>query len=263
MLLHWILLGAGVILKDLLYIFCPDLSWWWQWPLALAGYVAATVVYIFILFIISLFPAGAHRYYGDPCHGTVKLTIPWIISLLGIRTEVRGADTLPDEPFLLVSNHRSNWDPLVTVAAFKERKISFVSKPENFKLPIAGGWMRRAAFIPIDRENPRKAMTAIHQAADLISEHGLSVGLYPEGTRNKAQALLPLLPFHNGSLKIAKLAKCPLVVMTVRYEKAFLWVKTAHLSVVSVIDADTVTASRPDALGDMVKNAIEQELEND
>lgn len=244
-----------------LYALSPTLSPWWALPLAVGLYLAVGVLYVFALFIISLFPVKKPRYQSAACHFVIRHTLPWLLPLIGAWVTLDDADRLPDRPFLLVGNHRSNFDPLVTIMAFRTRRTAYVSKPENFHLPLAGNWMRRAAFLAIDRENPRKAMTAIHQAADLITNHGLCVGLYPEGTRNKAKELLPLLPFHNGSLKIAKLAKCPVVTVSLRYERKGLW-RVARLKVVDMMDEEFITANRPDAIADRVKTAIEQELEN-
>lgn len=259
MLLHCIFGAVTAATTALLYAFCPDLSLRWIVPVAIGAYLAAAVLYILGLFVISLFPVTAPRYQSRACHAVIRHTLPWLMPLIGVIVRMEVAVPLPDRPFLLVSNHRSNFDPLAVLTALRTRRMSFVSKPENFRLPLAGNWMRRAAFLAIDRENPRKAMTAIHQAADLIAEHGLCMGLYPEGTRNKAKEPLPLLPFHNGSLKIAKLARCPVAVTTVRYEKKGLF-RIAHLTVVDVLEEDFVTANRTDAIGERVQAAIEREL---
>ena len=42
---------------------------------------------------------------------------------------------------------------------------------------------------------------------------GISICIFPEGTRNRTDA--PLLEFHAGSLKIAEKAQCPIVPMTI------------------------------------------------
>ncbi len=253
--------GVALAATALLYGLSPTLSPWWALPLWIGIYLAVGVLYILVLFVISLFPVRKPHYQSAACHFIIRHTLPWLLPLIGSWATLEGVDQLPDRPFLLVGNHRSNFDPLVTILAFRARRITYVSKPENFRIPLVGNWMRRAAFLAIDRENPRKAMTAIHQAADLITDHDLCVGLYPEGTRNKAKDLLPLLPFHNGSLKIAKLAKCPVVTVSLRYERQGLR-RIARLKVADVMDEEFVTANRPDAIGQRVKTAIEKELEN-
>ena len=44
-------------------------------------------------------------------------------------------------------------------------------------------------------------------------KHGISICIFPEGTRNKGEEL-SLLPFHNGSFKIAEKTGCPIIPMS-------------------------------------------------
>ena len=93
------------------------------------------------------------------------------IRLLHIHIHVDGMEKLPkDGQFLLVCNHRSNFDPILTWQAMKERNLAFVSKAENFQIPIFGRIIRRCCFMAIDRENPRNALLTIEKAAKLIED---------------------------------------------------------------------------------------------
>ena len=81
------------------------------------------------------------------------------IKLLRIHVHTNGIEKIPkDAKVLFVCNHRSNFDPILTWYALKKWKIAFVSKPENFKIPLFGRIIRKCCFMPIDRENPRKAI---------------------------------------------------------------------------------------------------------
>ena len=135
------------------------------------------------------------------------------MKLLRIRVHVCGVEKIPkDTKVLFVSNHRSNFDPIVTWYALKKWKIAFVSKPSNFKIPFFGRIIRKCCFMPIDRENPRNAIVTINKAAKLLKKQEVSIGIYPEGTRSKS---CELLPFHNGVFKIAQKAEAPIVVLCV------------------------------------------------
>jgi len=71
------------------------------------------------------------------------------MKLLRIRVHISGIEKIPkDEKVLFVSNHRSNFDPIVTWYALKKWKIAFVSKPENFKVPFFGRIIRKCCFLP-------------------------------------------------------------------------------------------------------------------
>jgi len=135
------------------------------------------------------------------------------MKLLRIRVHVSGIEKIPkDTKLLFVSNHRSNFDPIITWYALKKWEIAFVSKPENFKIPFFGRIIRKCCFMPIDRENPRNAIVTINRAAKLLKKQEVSIGVYPEGTRSKT---CELLPFHNGVFKIAQKAEAPVVVLSI------------------------------------------------
>ena len=71
-----------------------------------------------------------------------------VMKLLRIRVHVSGAEKIPkDTKVLFVSNHRSNFDPIVTWYALKKWKIAFISKPSNFKIPFFGRIIRKCCFI--------------------------------------------------------------------------------------------------------------------
>ena len=69
--------------------------------------------------------------------------------------------------------------------------------------------MKRVHCLFLDRENVREGLKTILTAIDQI-KHGISIFIFPEGTRNKGEEL-SLLPFHAGSFKIAEKSGCPIV----------------------------------------------------
>lgn len=244
-----------------LYILCPTLSWWWAIPLWLGFYLAIGLIYLLgIILMFRLFPLkdpSPRRQHFS--HRVVEVTLAWLMILLGYWITADDRDKLPDVPFLLVGNHRSAFDPLCTEAALTGKNIAFVAKPGVFKIPVIGEILRRLCFMPIDRENARNAVTTIKRAAELIKSVGLSVGIYPEGTRSRTDEMLP---FHAGSFKIAKMADCPVAVVAIRYEKrkCLPWGKRVHIRVVSVLDAETVAQHSTNELAEMAQTAIQKEL---
>lgn len=79
-------------------------------------------------------------------------------------------------------------------------------------MPIFGKIMHRCSAVSLDRDNIRQAAKAILQAAELIKSDTAAMGIYPEGTRNHGEGLLP---FKAGAFKIAKKAECPIVVAVI------------------------------------------------
>ena len=237
------------------------LSLWWLLPTWLGYFISIALLYL----IVVVFGLYFFLPKGDPSprlrcfdHGIMKLTLRWVLVMLGMRVTVTGADQLPDTPYLLVGNHRSAFDPICTVAAL-ESQVVFVAKPGVMNIPIIGSILERFCFLAIDRENPRNAVTTIKRAAQLIKDVNLCAGIYPEGTRSKDGSLLPL---HAGSFKIAKLANCPVAVVTVRYEKNGLlpWNKRVYLTVVDVMDVDYVSASGTAPMSERAETAMRENL---
>ena len=260
MLLTVLFAGLSGVATTLLFAFGPELAWWWHLPVFLGFYVATGLVYVVTVVTVLLLTLK-----GDPSPRTrhitqrlIEWTLSWVLLTIGYRIRVEGRERLPDRPFLLVCNHRSAFDPLCTAAALTDVDMVFVAKPGIFRIPVIGTVLRKLCFLPIDRENPRNAVTTIKRAAELIQQVGLSVAIYPEGTRNKESEAL--LPFHAGSFKIAKLADCPVVTATVRYEKRFLWEKRVLLRMVDVMDAAFVAENNTATLSDRAKEKIEEDL---
>lgn len=259
MVLTLLFAAIGGLAMTVLFALCPTLSFWWRLPIWLGFSIAVSLIYILVVvFGLYLFlPAG------DPSprtrrftHGVMKLTLSWVLVILGTRVKVTGTERLPDAPFLLVGNHRSAFDPLCTIPNV-EQHIVFVAKPGVMKIPVIGSILQRLCFLAIDRDNARNAVATIKRSAELIKDVGLCVGIYPEGTRSKDENLLP---FHAGSFKIAKLAGCPVAVVSTRVKKRGPFPSYVELRVVDVMDADYVAASNTAAMTERAEQVLREDL---
>lgn len=182
------------------------------------------------------------------------------MKLLRIRVHISGIEKIPkDTKVLFVSNHRSNFDPIVTWYALKRWKIAFVSKPSNFKIPFFGRIIRKCCFMPIDRENPRNAIVTINKAAKLLKKQEVSIGIYPEGTRSKT---CELLPFHNGVFKIAQKAQAPIAVLCVTGTENIAnrtpFRRTdVYLDVLEVFSGANIQETKTEMIGTAVRRLME------
>ena len=142
-------------------------------------------------------------------------TVQIALFFLNVHVHVEGKEKLPKpgERFLVVANHLSNYDPMSVMYALKKHMLVFVSKPENFNIPITGAIMHKTGFMAIDRDSVKNAIVTINKAADYIKNDLTSVFIFPEGTRNRTDA--PLLEFKNGAFKIATKAECPVVIIAI------------------------------------------------
>jgi 1-acyl-sn-glycerol-3-phosphate acyltransferase len=95
--------------------------------------------------------------------------------------EVRGA--LPPRASLIASKHMTMWD---TVALFYVLGDPvFVLKRELLRVPFYGWYAQRVGMIAIDRAAAGAALRAMTKAARRALSLGLSIVVFPEGTRRK------------------------------------------------------------------------------
>jgi 1-acyl-sn-glycerol-3-phosphate acyltransferase len=132
------------------------------------------------------------------------------LALNNTPVELRGAEHLPDGPFILMSNHQSNFDILALIATIP-RRVYWIAKKELFDIPIFGSSMRRGGYIPLDRSAGRKALKSMENAAAVIRQ-GSSVVMFPEGTRSRDGQLLP---FKRGGFMLAVRAGVPVIPVTI------------------------------------------------
>ena len=220
------------------------------------------IEFLFVLFTIicSLFVRKEEYTKDNKFYRFLYNT--WAVLAVGvcsIRVKVKGKDKLPkDTRFLMVENHISNFDAIVTGYAFRKSKLAVISKPEVFKIFAFGKIIRKCCFLSINREDPRIAIETIRKASNLIKNDETSILLYPEGTRSKTGKLLP---FHNGTLKIARNANVPIVVAVIKdtdkVKHNFPFKRTiVTIEVIDVINAEEVRSFTTRELGDFIRNKM-------
>ena len=135
-----------------------------------------------------------------------------ILWISGVKVTVIGEENVPkDTPVLYIGNHRSYFDVLLTYSRCPIR-CGYVAKIEMERYPLLSNWMKNLHCLFLDREDLKQALKTILAAIDLIKS-GISVCIFPEGTRNKGDSDLEMLPFHDGSFKIATRTNCPIIPM--------------------------------------------------
>lgn len=222
-------------------------------------------LYILLLSVSALLVNPKREYEKDSPYYRFLLysATALCMKLLRIRVRLSGIENIPKTGrFLLVCNHRSKFDPILTWYVLRRYQLAFISKPENFKVPIFGRIIRRCLFMPIDRENPRKAVKTITRAAELLQTDRVSVAVYPEGTRSYDGTLLP---FHNSTLKIAQKAQVPIVVMTVEGTQAIhknypLHRSAVRMKIIKTLPVSSFEKLRTAEIGDQIRALMESAL---
>ena len=215
-------------------------------PLIYIGfYYAYIVLFILMMFVSSLFVSKKKNYTDiHPFYHWIQVRIIEVLCMLClVRLKVKGMEIVPkDRPFYLVGNHQSIFDPMLTSMILKKWRFIFISKPENFKIPFIGRVLHRNGYLAIDRENNRNALITMSRAIELMSKQGYSIGIYPEGHRNKTDDVL--LPFHAGSFRVPLKAKVPVLIAVIDgadrlSRRKFLYPQTVEIRFVEVVETES------------------------
>lgn len=174
--------------------------------------ILKNLLFWFILFLFAI-PIKMDKVYDKPSRFYSNLfnyAYYYLISHAKIRIHSSGTELIPkNQKFLFISNHRSKFDNMIHSYVMKEFPIAFISKKENFKIPIGRHFMVRCCYLSLDRGNIKQGIQTISRAISLIKSDATNIGVFPEGTRSKDCNLLEFKP---GTFKIAKKANCPIVV---------------------------------------------------
>ncbi|EGJ51119.1 lysophospholipid acyltransferase family protein [Desulfocurvibacter africanus] len=106
------------------------------------------------------------------------------LALAGIKVEADFSALAPGQTYVFMANHQSNFDIPLLTACLDQWSVRMVAKDSLFKIPVFGWALRRVGHISIDRAKMRKAMQAIQEAVE-IANSGISIVIFPEGTRSR------------------------------------------------------------------------------
>ncbi|MBQ7919584.1 MAG: 1-acyl-sn-glycerol-3-phosphate acyltransferase [Lachnospiraceae bacterium] len=175
-----------------------------------------------ILFLICTIPVMTfeqiiwkkHKDFHDKSSLAIVLwAFRVVLFICGTKVIVKNKENVPtDTPVLYVGNHRSFFDIIITYTLVP-RPTGYVAKKELEKVPLLRWWMRHLYCLFLDRNDIKQGLKTILTGVEQVKS-GVSMTIFPEGTRNKGEEGT-MLPFKEGSFKIAEKANVPVVPMTI------------------------------------------------
>jgi len=127
----------------------------------------------------------------------------WPVTLEG-REKIR-----PGTTYVMVANHLSLLDILVLFRLF--RHFKWVSKIENFSVPVIGWNMSMNRYIKL-RRGDRESVVEMMVACEQTIGEGSSIMMFPEGTRSSTREMRPFKP---GAFELALKTRTPILPIVV------------------------------------------------
>ncbi len=140
------------------------------------------------------------RLFGPRPHeivvGWLNVSLVAACHLCGTRLEVeRAPGVRPNTPYLLIANHQSMFDIPIVGSLLLTNYPKYVSKRELARwIPSISYNLRRGGNALIDRADRGQAVEAIRELGERAQTRGVSVVIYPEGTRSRSGELKPFKP---------------------------------------------------------------------
>ena len=185
---------------------------------------------------------------------------------IGANLTVEGLENIPnDRPFVLIANHQSNSDIFYLLGTIG-RPISLVAKAELGKIPVLVRWLKAMGGLLMDRSDLRQSMQTILNGIKLVKQ-GISVGIFPEGTRNDGKHMLE---FKGGSFKLATKTGAPILPLTIEGTHRLMednngWIKTTDIKLTyhPIIETKGMSKDEQNELPERVHKIIESALKED
>ncbi len=146
---------------------------------------------------------------GNILYKTCKVIYIVLLKIL-FRPQVYGKENIPQEGALIFAgNHKHAVDPVVVMSSTK-RRVHYMAKEELFK-GLHGVLFKKIGLIKVHRgkSNP----IAIIEAENIL-QNGETIGIFPEGTRNRSKN--ELLKFRYGAVRLAKKTNTKIIPFAIR-----------------------------------------------
>ena len=235
------------------------------------------LIFLILFFLIGILIWGITWIIGrfNPyrqdliCLRSVQFAFKVVLLISGVKVEVYGEEHVPkDQAVLYVGNHRSLFDTVITYARCPGL-TGYVAKDSMLKIPFLRIWMKKLHCLFLNRKDIKEGMKMILTGIDQI-KNGISMCIFPEGTRGTAETETEMLPFKEGSFKMAEKTGCPIIPMAMVhtadiFEKHIPFIRRTHviLTYGEPIDVRSLEKEQRKHLGSYVQGVIQKMLEEE
>ncbi|CAE6396935.1 unnamed protein product [Rhizoctonia solani] len=185
--------------------------------------------------------------------------------LLGIDFVVEGEEHMSTPSAVYIGNHQTMLDILYLGRIFPKQS-SIMAKKELKWAPLLGQYMALSGAVFVDRKNSKDALHALAKAGDEMKSKGVSLWVFPEGTRSSSEAP-DLLSYKKGAFHLAVQAGVPIVPVVCEnywrlYRKGVLDEGTLKIRVLPPIPTKDLTAADVTELAERTRESMLQTLKD-
>jgi 1-acyl-sn-glycerol-3-phosphate acyltransferase len=171
--------------------------------------IPAIAIYTVVLGALSVGSSFFDR-RGYFAHGCARAWSWLILATTGVEVCVEGLDRVErGRTYVFVSNHQSIYDIPVLFWSLPFQ-LRIIAKDSLGRFPVLGPHLKRTGHMLVDRRRPNRV--GIFEWATALTSKGLSLIIFPEGTRSRDGRLGK---FKGGSLMLAMQAGLPVVPLSV------------------------------------------------
>lgn len=200
------------------------------------------VIYVFLFLILGLPVLGIEwiiaKFDKHAADISQLRIVQWglrcVSFLAGVHLTVEGKEHVPTDQAVLYIGNIPGQIRTLCISNDNIKNATVISKDGVNKVPLLGIWMRRLYCLFLDRKDLKQGLKTILTAIDQVKS-GISICIFPEGTRNRdREDTTTLLPFKDGSFKIAQKTGCPIIPMALTgtadiFENHFPWLHSTEV----------------------------------
>jgi 1-acyl-sn-glycerol-3-phosphate acyltransferase len=234
---------------------------WWRTVFFL---IPSIGVYTIALGTLSIASSLFER-TGHFAHWCARTWSRLILVTTGVRVTVAGLERLErGRTYVFVSNHQSIYDiPILFWALPYQLRI--IAKESLGNFPFLGWHLRRTGHMLVDRRRPDRSR--IFEWASRLTSNGLSLIVFPEGTRSRDGRVAR---FKGGGFLLALQAGLPVVPLSIVGSRHVMlkgrlatYPGTVRLVVHDPIDTSELAGLDPKEFGERVRRVIAPDAESD
>ena len=177
------------------------------------------IVLASILQSVPIILLGLLDPYGKRVYPMFRLWSWCVLKTGGVTLSVRQVGRPdPRGAYVFMANHQSNIDIPVLVQALAPFQLRWMAKRELLRIPFFGWALWASKHVVVNRARRMEAAATVANACDKLA-NGVSVVVFPEGTRSADGGLLP---FKRGGFRLAEKAGVPVVPVTINGSGALM-----------------------------------------